>query len=282
VVILYPVAQTWGLSGLLVATVMSGVILVGMALLRLGRLIQYIPESVVLGFTGGIAVVIVTLQLKDLFGLPVAVMPEHFIDKLQVLAANAGGVHWPSVAIAFASNPISRSCVTSHSAPRRTSAAKAGSVLTVGMRRNAFRRSMASGWLASVRASTLSRDGCMHRRLSPNAPRFVRSIRDQAGHHVQREGQQHRCGEHRQQPPFQRQAAPPRHEGILQGSLSHRFHQSLHLGVTACGPIRQVASAPRAHVHGAAGGHFLSARHAAGHKVSPLDGAGAKPHAALP
>lgn len=100
VVILYPVAQTWGLSGLLVATVMSGVIMVGMALLRLGRLIQYIPESVVLGFTGGIAVVIVTLQLKDLAGLPVAVMPEHFIAKLQVLAANAGAVHWPSVTVA--------------------------------------------------------------------------------------------------------------------------------------------------------------------------------------
>ncbi len=82
VVILYPIAQTWGLGGLLVATMMSGVILVGMALLRLGRLIQYIPESVVLGFTAGIAVVIVTLQLKDLFGLPIEVMPEHFIDKL--------------------------------------------------------------------------------------------------------------------------------------------------------------------------------------------------------
>jgi len=100
VVILYPIAQTYGLSGLLLATVMSGVILIGMALLRLGRLIQYIPESVVLGFTGGIAVVIVTLQLKDLFGLPVAVLPEHFLDKLQVLAALAGAMHWPSVAVA--------------------------------------------------------------------------------------------------------------------------------------------------------------------------------------
>ena len=100
VVILYPIAQTWGLGGLLVATMMSGVILVGMALLRLGRLIQYIPESVVLGFTAGIAVVIVSLQLKDLFGLPIDVMPEHFIDKLQVLAGQAGAVHLPSVAVA--------------------------------------------------------------------------------------------------------------------------------------------------------------------------------------
>ncbi len=100
VVILYPIAQTWGLGGLLVATMMSGVILVGMALLRLGRLIQYIPESVVLGFTAGIAVVIVTLQLKDLFGLPIDEMPEHFIDKLQVLAEHIGAVHLPSVAVA--------------------------------------------------------------------------------------------------------------------------------------------------------------------------------------
>jgi SulP family sulfate permease len=100
VVILYPIAQTWGLGGLLVATMMSGVILVGMALLRLGRLIQYIPESVVLGFTAGIAVVIVTLQLKDLFGLPIDEMPEHFIDKLQVLVGQAGAVHLPSVAVA--------------------------------------------------------------------------------------------------------------------------------------------------------------------------------------
>ncbi|MDX1269184.1 MAG: SulP family inorganic anion transporter, partial [Oceanisphaera sp.] len=69
VVILYPIAQQYGLGGLLLATVMSGVILVGMALVRLGRLIEYIPEPVTLGFTGGIAVVIATLQLKDFLGL---------------------------------------------------------------------------------------------------------------------------------------------------------------------------------------------------------------------
>ena len=100
VVILYPIAQSFGLSGLLVATMLSGVILVAMALLRLGRLIQYIPESVVLGFTVGIAVVIVTLQIKDLFGLPIAEMPEHFLDKIRLLAAHAGDVHWPSVSVA--------------------------------------------------------------------------------------------------------------------------------------------------------------------------------------
>ncbi|MGB4248776.1 MAG: C4-dicarboxylic acid transporter DauA [Pseudohongiellaceae bacterium] len=100
VVILYPIAQSYGLSGLLVATVLSGIILVAMALLRLGRLIQYIPESVVLGFTGGIAVVIVILQIKDLFGLPIAQMPEHFLDKILLLAEHAAQIHLPSVAVA--------------------------------------------------------------------------------------------------------------------------------------------------------------------------------------
>ncbi|MDO6441358.1 C4-dicarboxylic acid transporter DauA [Marinobacter sp. 2_MG-2023] len=86
VVILYPIAQTYGLGGLLVASLMSGVLLVLMALMRLGRFIEYIPESVTLGFTGGIAVVIATLQVKDFFGLPVETMPEHYWDKLAVLA----------------------------------------------------------------------------------------------------------------------------------------------------------------------------------------------------
>jgi len=86
VVILYPIAQTYGLGGLLLATLMSGVLLIIMALMRLGRFIEYIPESVTLGFTGGIAVVIATLQVKDFFGLPVETMPEHYWDKLTVLA----------------------------------------------------------------------------------------------------------------------------------------------------------------------------------------------------
>ncbi|WP_370258433.1 C4-dicarboxylic acid transporter DauA, partial [Marinobacter nauticus] len=85
VVILYPIAQIYGLGGLLLATLMSGVLLVIMAVMRLGRFIEYIPESVTLGFTGGIAVVIATLQVKDFFGLSIDAMPEHYWDKLAVL-----------------------------------------------------------------------------------------------------------------------------------------------------------------------------------------------------
>ncbi|UTW02632.1 C4-dicarboxylic acid transporter DauA [Amphritea atlantica] len=85
VVILYPVAQKFGLSGLLIASLMAGVMLVIMALSRLGRLIEYIPEPVTLGFTSGIAVVIATLQMKDFFGLRLEEMPEKYIDKVLAL-----------------------------------------------------------------------------------------------------------------------------------------------------------------------------------------------------
>ncbi|MEC7814955.1 MAG: C4-dicarboxylic acid transporter DauA [Pseudomonadota bacterium] len=88
VVILYPIAQSYGLGGLLLATLMSGALLVIMAFMRLGRFIEYIPESVTLGFTGGIAVVIATLQVRDLLGLPANDLPEAYWEKLAWLGQN--------------------------------------------------------------------------------------------------------------------------------------------------------------------------------------------------
>lgn len=101
VVILYPITQKYGLSGLLLASFMAGAMLVLMAFFRLGRFIEYIPEPVTLGFTGGIGVVIATLQIKDLLGLPIASMPEHYIEKIQVLAQFIGHTHWPSLLVAL-------------------------------------------------------------------------------------------------------------------------------------------------------------------------------------
>lgn len=82
VVILYPVSQQFGLSGLLVATMMSGVILLAMGFARFGKFIEYIPVSVTLGFTSGIAITIATMQIKDFFGLQMAHVPENYVDKL--------------------------------------------------------------------------------------------------------------------------------------------------------------------------------------------------------
>lgn len=85
VVILLPITQQFGLSGLLLATMMAGGILVLMALMRLGRFIEYIPLAVTLGFTAGIAVVIAVLQIKDLFGLNITALPNHFVPKIAMI-----------------------------------------------------------------------------------------------------------------------------------------------------------------------------------------------------
>ena len=100
VVILVPIAHEYGLAGLLLATVGAGFILVALALLRLGRLIEYIPEAVTLGFTGGIAVVIATLQLKDFLGLKPAPLPDSYIGKVQTLIQALPTTHWPSLVVA--------------------------------------------------------------------------------------------------------------------------------------------------------------------------------------
>ena len=93
VVILYPVAQTYGPAGLCVASVLCGFFLLIMAAGRLGRLIQFIPIEVTLGFTMGIGIVIAVLQVKDFLGLDV-VMPESFIDKIIVLCSNLDSFKW--------------------------------------------------------------------------------------------------------------------------------------------------------------------------------------------
>ena len=81
VVILYPVSQQFGLAGLLVATLLSGIFLILMGLARFGRLIEYIPVSVTLGFTSGIGITIGTMQIKDFL----AHVPEHYLQKVGAL-----------------------------------------------------------------------------------------------------------------------------------------------------------------------------------------------------
>jgi SulP family sulfate permease len=84
VVLLYPITEKFGFSGLIMATFMAGIIMMGMALLRLGKFVEYISDSVTQGFTTGIAVVIATLQLKDFLGLNIK-MPESYIDKVSTI-----------------------------------------------------------------------------------------------------------------------------------------------------------------------------------------------------
>ncbi|MFI5306368.1 MAG: C4-dicarboxylic acid transporter DauA [Polyangiales bacterium] len=85
IVILAPIHTKFGMAGLLISGLMGGAILIAMGMFRLGRMIQFIPHPVTTGFTAGIATVIATLQLKDLFGLTLASNPEHYIERVAMM-----------------------------------------------------------------------------------------------------------------------------------------------------------------------------------------------------
>jgi sulfate permease, SulP family len=88
IVIVYGIVERYGLANLLISTTCAGVLLFTLGALRLGRLVRYVPVSIVIGFTNGIAVLIASSQLKDWLGLKVPKMPADFFAQLQVLAAN--------------------------------------------------------------------------------------------------------------------------------------------------------------------------------------------------
>lgn len=81
IVIIYGIIQQYGISGLMIATVMAGILLVLMGFCHLGNVIKFVPYPVVVGFTGGIALTIFSTQMNDLFGLGLTNVPADFIDK---------------------------------------------------------------------------------------------------------------------------------------------------------------------------------------------------------
>ena len=99
IVVVYGVIQQFGLDGLLLATLMAGVILIVGAVVRAGRLIALIPEPVIEGFTIGIAVIIAVSQLKDLLGQSIARMPADFVEILPALWAARGSINLAALAI---------------------------------------------------------------------------------------------------------------------------------------------------------------------------------------
>lgn len=99
VVLLAPISARFGVGGLVVATLMAGIILMLMGIIRLGGLIQFVPYPVTTGFTTGIAVVIATLQLKDFLGLTVVRMPEHYLERVTALFRALPTVQWDDLAI---------------------------------------------------------------------------------------------------------------------------------------------------------------------------------------
>ena len=103
IVIVLGIITEYGMSGLLVATLMAGILLVLMGLLRLGTLIKFIPYPIILGFTAGIAVTIFTTQINDLFGLGLTSLPKEFVPKWGVLLSSLGQTHWLTLAVGLGS-----------------------------------------------------------------------------------------------------------------------------------------------------------------------------------
>ena len=89
VVVVSGIIATHGLDGLFMCTLIAGVILILLGLTGLGTAVRFIPRPVVIGFTNGIAVLIVSTQIKDLFGLQTPPLPGEFIGRMRVLLASA-------------------------------------------------------------------------------------------------------------------------------------------------------------------------------------------------
>ena len=81
IVIIYGIIQEFGLAGLMIATVMAGILLIIMGLARLGSVIKFVPYPVIVGFTAGIALTIFSTQMNDFFGLGLSNVPANFVDK---------------------------------------------------------------------------------------------------------------------------------------------------------------------------------------------------------
>ena len=106
IVLIYGIVEKAGYDGLVMATMMSGVILAAVGLLRWGGYIKYISLPVIVGFTAGIAIIIFSSQIKDLLGLTVDKEPAALLPKLQVLAGAIGSLKPITLAVSLISLAI--------------------------------------------------------------------------------------------------------------------------------------------------------------------------------
>ena len=108
IVIIYGIIANYGLANLMIATIGSGILLFLMGLLKIGSFIRFIPISIVIGFTNGIAVLIALSQVKDFLGLSIDKMPADFFGQMGAIAAHIGTVNFYALGIALVSFAIVR------------------------------------------------------------------------------------------------------------------------------------------------------------------------------
>ncbi|TDW96841.1 SulP family inorganic anion transporter [Dinghuibacter silviterrae] len=99
IVIVYGIVQQYGVTGLTIATLMAGVILILMGISRLGSVIQYIPYPLITGFTSGIALIIFSSQIKDLMGLHTGAVPGDFINKWKTYLDHLSTINPAAIAL---------------------------------------------------------------------------------------------------------------------------------------------------------------------------------------
>ena len=103
IVIVYGIVQQYGMTGLMIATTMAGVILVIMGFARFGSIIKFIPYPVIVGFTSGIAVLIFSTQIKDLFGFSIKKVPSEFYEQWIIYSESLNSFNYSAFGIAILS-----------------------------------------------------------------------------------------------------------------------------------------------------------------------------------
>lgn len=100
IVVVYGIVQQYGINGLIIATLLAGIMLIGMGFARLGMVIKFIPHPLIIGFTSGIALIIFSSQIKDFFGLQMGAVPADFLAKWEMYAKHISSLNLSSVLIA--------------------------------------------------------------------------------------------------------------------------------------------------------------------------------------
>ncbi|MDT3695269.1 MAG: sulfate permease [Ignavibacterium sp.] len=103
IIIVYGIVQQYGTNGLIIATIMAGVILVIMGFAKFGSIIKFIPHPVIVGFTSGIALIIFSSQIKDFFGLNLVSVPSEFFEKWIIYSQNLFSINYWALLIGVAS-----------------------------------------------------------------------------------------------------------------------------------------------------------------------------------
>lgn len=102
IVIVYGIVNDYGIDGMIISTILAGLMMIGFGFLRLGTFLKYIPHPLIVGFTSGIAVVIFSTQIGNALGLEIADLPGDFIGKWSAYFAHLSQINWYSAAITLA------------------------------------------------------------------------------------------------------------------------------------------------------------------------------------